>query len=802
MRRTPKWSLLGLIAALVLAVVFGVRQTPTANAHAVLERSLPAQGAKLAAAPELVEMWFSEPLERNLTKLRVYDTAGKELQQGETQFSDSDGFYASVALPATLGPGVYVGGYENVSKVDGHAWTGSISFIVLNADGSVPTGEAHQLNVSNQGYLPGVGDNTLRWFALLAAVTITGAAAFYLFVARPAAEFLSDDEIERVEDSAMAISADLIVIAVPVLVLSVIGQAFLLADRLGGPDKLSDIFFNTRTGELWIARLGLSIALLLLFVPALFSERYRRGDRTRLVMAMALLGGSGLLMTYSLNSHGATGGGEFWSVASDFVHFLATAAWLGALIELPLLFWWTRSKLNDDKRLLYLANVLDRFAWLAVISVTLLIGTGVFNGFVELPTKEALWETTYGRVLIAKLALILPLLGIAGLNAVFIAPRLSDAIDALHEEDAPEAMPASQPRFAQQIQRLQAVLPKTIALELFLGAAVLVSVAVLTQTTTAKGEIREEAGKPSGQFVSADQAGDLNAELKIEPFGVGLGTFTVTMSPEAGQELGEVQGVRLRAFYDDPNAPIAAGSGGTDQDLAATDTPGVWSAEGALLTQPGDWRLESRIRRRGEDDVTARYDVPQVGGVLAARDQPDSLFDLPFTFVDWNTAAGGAMIAFGIGIYLIYRNRPPTWQRSTSISVGVAAVVPLIAGAVLLFGVHPHEPVKDKPGTPESIQAGQGFFIKNCISCHGANGRGNNTLGADLTQHVPYHNDTTLYIWVTEGIPLDSETKRMPSFKDTLSSDERQDVVNYLRSAFGDLDFTPVLPSDSQARIR
>jgi hypothetical protein len=40
-------------------------------------------------------------------------------------------------------------------------------------------------------------------------------------------------------------------------------------------------------------------------------------------------------------------------------------------------FWWTKSKLDDEKRLLYLANVLDRFAWLAVISVTLLIGTGV-----------------------------------------------------------------------------------------------------------------------------------------------------------------------------------------------------------------------------------------------------------------------------------------------------------------------------------------------------------------------------------------------------------------------------------------
>ena len=799
MRRASKWSLLGLIAALALAIIFGVLQTNTAGAHAVLERSNPTQGAQLQAAPPLIEMWFSEPLERNLTHIRVYDTSGTELQQGETTFSDSDGYYAAVAMPPALEPGIYVAGYENVSKVDGHAWVGSISFIILNADGSVPTGTPFQLEQNQQGYLPGVGDNTMRWFAMLAAVMIAGAAAFYLFVARPAAEFLSDDEIERVEDSAMAISSDLIVIAVPVLVLSVIGQAFLLADRLGGPGKLGDIFFNTRTGELWMIRLGLSIALLLLFLPAIFSERYRRGDRTRLVMAMALVGGAGLLMTYSLNSHGATGGGEFWSVASDFVHFLATSAWLGALIELPLLFWWTKSKLSEEKRLLYLANVLDRFAWLAVISVTLLIGTGVFNAFVELPAKEALWQTTYGRVLIAKLALILPLLGIAGLNAVFISPRLSSAIDALHDDDSGEQIPVEdRPRFQHQVQLLQAVLPKTIALELILGAAVLVSVAVLTQTTTAKGELREEAGRPSGQYLATNEAADLSIELKIEPFGIGLSTFTIALTPQRGARLGEVLDVRLRAFYDDPKAPATAGSSGTDQDLAPTDNPATWSADAPLLTQPGDWLLETRVRRAGVDDVTTRYTIPRVGGVLADANQSPALFDLPFTFVGWNIVAGGAMIAFGVGIYLIYRNRPQGWQRSTSWSVGLAAAVSLVAGAMLLFAVHTHERITEiKPATAESLQNGKVIFANNCMHCHGADGRGGNNRAADLTQHVPYHNDVNLFIWVTEGLPLDSATKRMPSFRDTLSSDERQDVVNYLRSAFGDVG-TPVLPPDLQ----
>jgi mono/diheme cytochrome c family protein len=38
----------------------------------------------------------------------------------------------------------------------------------------------------------------------------------------------------------------------------------------------------------------------------------------------------------------------------------------------------------------------------------------------------------------------------------------------------------------------------------------------------------------------------------------------------------------------------------------------------------------------------------------------------------------------------------------------------------------------------------------------------------------------------------------MPSFKEKLTSEEREDVVNYLRSAFGDLD-APVRPDDTPA---
>jgi copper transport protein len=796
--------LLGTVAAaLLLAFVLGWPRT--AGAHAVLERSLPVQSQQipLADAPELVETWYSESLEKSLTSLEVLDTLGNPVHVGETLFAEGDARYAAIALPADLGPGLYTLVFQNVSTVDGHAWTGQFSFIVLNADGSVPEGTPFQRDLgAGQGYLPGVGDTTLRWLGMLAAVVMLGATAFYLFVARPAGDFLDERPREGARDAAMAIAADLVAIAAPVLALATLGQVLLLAERLGGLGTLGDIFFSTRTGELALARMGLALALATLFFPALFSRTYRIDQRAPLIVAVALVGSAGLLMTYSLSSHAGAGGGAFWAVASDFVHFAATGAWVGALLQLPLVFWWSRSRLDETNRVLYLANALDRFSWLAVVSVALLIGTGVFNGFVQLPTREALWETTYGRVLIAKLALVLPLLAIAGLNAVFLKPALVDAIDALHGEDAAERVRgAEQAALRQRLGRLQRLLPWTTAAELCVAVAVIASVAVLAQTTTAQGELREAAGQPSGEFVASDETDDLDVALSIEPFGVGLSTFTVQLAPKDGAELGEVLGVRLIATFDDPSVDPSAGVSGTRQELEPTDQPGVFSAEAALLSQPGDWRIQTRIQRRGFDDAVTNFTVPEVGGILARADETPELFDLPFTFVDWNVVAGGAMLVLGVGAFLIWRSRPPAWQGSTSASVALASVVALMAGFTLVFGVHVHtgERLVDspKPATEESLAAGQEIFMNNCIVCHGEDGRGQGGRGADLTQHVPFHNDGTLFIWISEGIPLDSDDKRMPSFKALLTEDERWDVINFLRAAFGSGDFEFVTPEGS-----
>lgn len=93
------------------------------------------------------------------------------------------------------------------------------------------------------------------------------------------------------------------------------------------------------------------------------------------------------------------------------------------------------------------------------------------------------------------------------------------------------------------------------------------------------------------------------------------------------------------------------------------------------------------------------------------------------------------------------------------------------------------------PASGESIARGKYFYEINCLVCHGAEGRGDGPVGGKFVQKAPvdlndvYTTDQTdgqLFFTLTRGRAL------MPFYRDALSPSERWDVINYVRSEFGD----------------
>lgn len=119
---------LWLLSGLVLPV--------RSAAHTALLRSTPAAGATLTQPPREVRLWFSEPIERQFSRIEVFLVAmdaatgteqpGPRIDQGWLP-GPRTAREVGVRLPETLAPGRYLVQW-NVLAIDAHRTQGSFLF--------------------------------------------------------------------------------------------------------------------------------------------------------------------------------------------------------------------------------------------------------------------------------------------------------------------------------------------------------------------------------------------------------------------------------------------------------------------------------------------------------------------------------------------------------------------------------------------------------------------------------------------------------------------------------------------------
>lgn len=175
------------------------------------------------------------------------------------------------------------------------------------------------------------------------------------------------------------------------------------------------------------------------------------------------------------------------AMAALAAHGLAAAFWLGSLAALLAL-------LRDRQA----AGALRRFSALGVPAVALLLACGVALAVLHLDSLEALWLAPYGRLIVAKSALLALLIALALVNRQRLLPALE----------------RGEPLAAGKLRR-------TIGLELVLLTGVIAVTALLVQTpprAAARGQVLESEGR--------------TATLSIAP-----GTVTVRLRDAQGAPL-------------------------------------------------------------------------------------------------------------------------------------------------------------------------------------------------------------------------------------------------------------------------
>ncbi|MGW4492669.1 copper resistance CopC/CopD family protein [Streptomyces sp. NPDC004376] len=590
-RGAPYGVLRGAFTACAALVLLVLGAAVPASAHATLRGSDPADGTVLQRAPRELTLTFSESVGLLTDSFRVYDPRNHRLRTGEAGHAPGHSDTARLTLPARLGKGTYTVAWRVVSA-DSHPVSGALTFSVGERTATPVTALPDRTeNQTTTGLY-----NIARYLAYLAMALLLGTAAFAVYCRPPSRGHLR-----------------------PLLLVgawTLLGTTLALL-LLRGPYEEGTAPSNafatlahtvtTRPGELLLLRL---LLLLVAAAGALTLRHWRRRVPRRAALTTAAVLAVALTLTWSASDHASAGIQVPVALASTTLHLLATAVWLGGLAALLL----TLRRAKDAQALP--PRVVTRFSRVALTSVVVLVITGTYQSWRGLGSWQALTGTSYGRILLAKLAAVTLLLLAAAWSRVWTAslarPVTAERVRVLEGAGAPAVSEAPEPVSP---SLMLTYLRRSVLAE----AAVAVVVLVLTTllTSTLPGRAAEEAatgGGPAGTGV----AGIPSASVTTIPFDTGTpggrGKVQITLDPGRvgpnsvqavvyGPDGGLASVPELRIAFLLPSRDLGP------LDTKVTNRGGYWAASTFSLPMPGTWTMRATVRVSELDQVTVERRV-------------------------------------------------------------------------------------------------------------------------------------------------------------------------------------------------
>jgi copper transport protein len=643
-----------------------------AAAHASLLGTSPGSDEVLAEAPAEVVLTFSEDVATSGDAIRVLDPAGKRSDDGEIGRRSADtGTAYGVGLADGLADGTYTVAWHVVST-DGHPISGAFVFSI-----GAPSQTTVELpGEAVGGGLTGLLYNIARYAAYTGFLVLAGSVVFVLGCWQSAAR------LRVVQRLTLAGWTTLTAATMALLLLRhpyTTGEPVSLSG-------LSDVI-ETKAGAALTSRL-LLLAAVALFIAVLYGafarlggdrdgigDRDGMGDRDSdadrdgggdgngdgdgdgdgdgaegeaedeargggdgeradpgtarrdLAFGLAVSGSIlalGLTATWAMADHASSGPQTSIAVPADIVHMIAAAGWLGGLATLLVLLF--RSPVPVPRA------VVRRFSAVALSGVTLLAATGLYQGWRQVRTWDALTGTSYGQLLLVKSGTVALLVGLGWISRRWTARLGEPGQEAEREPASVQAVslvsedpdtPAD-PRRAAQLARQRAAvgrarqrrgrdadaerggLRRSVLAETAVAAVVVVVTTALTGTPPARtaddAPLPPAVAEPAGQvsltmpFDSGGPNGAGTAYIDIVPGGTGDNTIHIRT---VGQNDVPLPAAELRLAVTLPAERL----GPLRFEPLLVDV-GHWTQPGFRLPRPGEWELALTIRTSDIDQVT------------------------------------------------------------------------------------------------------------------------------------------------------------------------------------------------------
>jgi len=566
-------ALLALLACLLPA---------RAAAHAQLEGTAPQRGSVLRRAPERVVFRFSEPVEGSFGAVRVFDAAGRRVDEGDAYHPGDRSSAIAVDLRDGLPDGTYTATYRVVSA-DSHVIASGIVFSVGRAGAAGKTvGEL--LAGSDAGGDVDALLGIARGVQFGAIAVALGALAFLLLVWRAAlpAALRAEAERARARRAFARRMRTLVAAAALAGALSgLLGIAMQGAEAAGLPalDGLRPTIvretLSTRFGTVW------ALGVLAWLALGLLAWALLSGRGGRAVAWLLALPAAWLALLPGLGGHAAAQAPVALLLPANVVHVAAMALWSGGLAALLLALPAATRALSDPAdRTRLLAAALARFSPLALAAVGAILLTGVVQSLKLLDLPGDLLDSGFGRAVLVKAALLLALIGLGAWQRRRSLPRLRAL-----------AAGAAAPGAAGLLLR------RALRAELLLIVGVLAATAVLAASSPAS---RQQAGP----FDTTTAIGPLQLQLTVDPAQVGANAVHLyVIDPRDGSQFRGAREVELSATEADRGiGPIRQ-----TPDLAG---PGHWTLAAMPFGVAGSWEVRVTVRVSDFDEYDTTVEVP------------------------------------------------------------------------------------------------------------------------------------------------------------------------------------------------
>ena len=354
----------------------------------------------------------------------------------------------------------------------------------------------------------------------------------------------------------------------------------------------------------------------------------------------------------------------------------------------------TNNLSNTDKNrsifVYYLALLLPRFSLLATISLGVIGVSGLYMAWIQLHSLNALFNSSYGNILIIKLLIALPLvlLGVyhqlmLHKNAVLVASIGKGGRVGVDKSNLGEASISqtlqndgiNKDSFAKdkvKVKDIPSKFSKTIKIESLVAMGVLLAASLLTITSppamnmamssmssssasTMSMSGMSMAPVKNSTYIIQTKIMNVNTKIEINPFYSGFNVFKVTFTDAAGKPYTKVS-----------TTEIVFGNTAADISNVVANLQkmgrGVFSVTGAYISQPGEWDIALSAQRVQDLDLNYAFtakvtNAPSAPQSTAADSQTmnnnNSMQEPPphFNSFAWLAIGLAAAVIFGSAFY-------------------------------------------------------------------------------------------------------------------------------------------------------